>query len=661
QIIEPPPLDNGETNEYRRFVKEVITEGSTGPRATSLALLAGVLHNWWSKKQVNATFWFDQSNNVHSGKNVPHNLSTTTQLVDRVAGWGVPTAIIEEELRRQNSSTIDFALCLGATANEKLAARTKVKADKSRPLDKKDEIVANVIWRFLELRGFLTHTHQQSAFGRAMFNALADARVNDKFQDPIYVFLELVRAGVMHGNLWSGRAYSGGPSFGSEEEKRSMLLVMRVLSILPLNFKPQQWSGPLSRELLVFNSFVRSLSRALRTLIESTALNMFLQHHARRQREDLLDISLSLPFQTDVNTGYGILIKVYLDGLVHLYGGAVVDDQAEGVRQAKDEALDFCDETFNGVKDPQGEVLRGFRFWDAQPLPPSSPSLPRIPSLERHNDDDDDGLDLFIIFILDHIAHIPSRYPPTGQSISVTIEMFHPIQEHPQSASLEAKRQFFLLLQQNDYDRCPCPIATPTFREIRELERIRRELVPSGRGISDQDFGPSQEPGEFTFSFDDGADCDESQPPRLRPPPKRRLRGVPIELCPILPADCPTTGSASPTPGLTPYNSNQSSPLNSPPHGSPALTPVDCPVPPNPHGRFAYRGRNQQPRAGPIMSFLPILPAAAPVTQTTPIPTPPETPTLLKLDLCADDAPPRSTGQAELAQPAPISAASSIT
>ncbi|KAG8974004.1 hypothetical protein FRC05_007920 [Tulasnella sp. 425] len=374
QIIEPPPLDNGETNEYKRFVKEVITEGATGPRATSLALIAGVLHNWWSKKQVTANFWFD-SPNANVGKNIPHNLPATTQLVERVSGWAVPTAIIEEELRRQHSSTIDFALCLGATANDKLAARTKVKADKTKPLDKKDEVVANVIWRFLELRGssysgsafrrFLMHTHTHSPFGRAMFAALEGARVNDKFQDPLYIFLELVRAGVMHGNLWSNRAYSGGPSFGSEEEKKSMLLVMRVLSILPLNFKPQQWSGPLSRELLVFNSFVRSLSRALRTLIESTALNMFLQHHARRQREDLLDISLSLPFQTDVNTGYGILIKVYLDGLVHLYGGAVVDANAEGVRQAKDEALDFCDETFNGVKDPRGEVLRGFRFWDA--------------------------------------------------------------------------------------------------------------------------------------------------------------------------------------------------------------------------------------------------------------------------------------------------------
>jgi hypothetical protein len=47
-----------------------------------------------------------------------------------------------------------------------------------------------------------------------MYNAIKLARVNDKFQDPLYLFLELVRAGVMHGHLWSGRAFSGGPSFG---------------------------------------------------------------------------------------------------------------------------------------------------------------------------------------------------------------------------------------------------------------------------------------------------------------------------------------------------------------------------------------------------------------------------------------------------------------
>ena len=48
-----------------------------------------------------------------------------------------------------------------------------------------------------------------------MYTAIRAARVNDKFQDSLYLFLELIRAGVMHGHLWSHRAFSGGPSFGT--------------------------------------------------------------------------------------------------------------------------------------------------------------------------------------------------------------------------------------------------------------------------------------------------------------------------------------------------------------------------------------------------------------------------------------------------------------
>lgn len=127
----------------------------------------------------------------------------------------------------------------------------------------------------------------------------------------------------------------------------------------------QPWAAPLSRELLVFNSFVRSLSRALRTLLEVTSLNMLLRNDCRRARDDLLDITISLPFQSEVNTGFGVLAKVYLDALTHLNNGARVrDPNAEGVRDAKDTALEVCEDTFVGVKYPKQEVERGFRFWD---------------------------------------------------------------------------------------------------------------------------------------------------------------------------------------------------------------------------------------------------------------------------------------------------------
>ncbi len=102
QIIESPPLDNGETTEYKRFVKEVITDGQTGPRATALALISSVAHSFWSNRKVHGFFWFEQPGPNHTQKAVQHNSQQTAQLADRVSGWNVPYAVVEEELRRQN-------------------------------------------------------------------------------------------------------------------------------------------------------------------------------------------------------------------------------------------------------------------------------------------------------------------------------------------------------------------------------------------------------------------------------------------------------------------------------------------------------------------------------------------------------------------------------
>ena len=135
------------------------------------------------------------------------------------------------------------------------------------------------------------------------------------------------------------------------------------------NPQSQAWSAPLSRELLVFNSFIRSLSRSLRTLLEVTTLNMLLRGDVRRARDDLLDVTLSLPFQTEVNTGFGILAKVYLDALTHINGGQRVrDPNGPGIKDAKTMALEICEDTFTGIKYPRAEVERGFRFWDVVSL-----------------------------------------------------------------------------------------------------------------------------------------------------------------------------------------------------------------------------------------------------------------------------------------------------
>ncbi|KAJ9474097.1 Post-transcriptional regulator MKT1 [Pseudozyma hubeiensis] len=367
-VIEAPPLDNGESEDYRRYVRETLTETPQSPRCVSVALAAAVLNGFWSSRKITGIYYFAPS----ADHPIPHDSAATLQLINRVNQWNVSNRFIEEELRRQNSSTIDIALCLGATTSDQLASRTKTPRVKMpdgsiSALERKDEIVANTIWRMLELRGFLNHAHLHTPYARALYLALKKSKLNDKLQEPLFLALELLRGGALHANYFGGRSYSGGPSYGDETEKRHMLLVMRTVSLLQMTYKPSAWSAPLSRELLVFNSFVKSTSRAMRNLVEMISLSLLLRGDARRNRDDFIDISLSLPFQTDVNTGMGILVKCYLDGLLTYRGGPVLEHQVDDaeVVEAKQGVLGALDDTFSNVRDIKQELGRSFRFWDA--------------------------------------------------------------------------------------------------------------------------------------------------------------------------------------------------------------------------------------------------------------------------------------------------------
>jgi hypothetical protein len=84
---------------------------------------------------------------------------------------------------------------------------------------------------------FINANHTQSLIGRAMHAACVYSKVNDRFQESLYIILEMMRAGVVHGGRFSDTLLSGGPSFGTEEEQSSNLLIMRCLCVLPLNYR----------------------------------------------------------------------------------------------------------------------------------------------------------------------------------------------------------------------------------------------------------------------------------------------------------------------------------------------------------------------------------------------------------------------------------------
>ena len=246
-----------------------------------------------------------------------------------------------------------------------------------------DVLMGFVPYAILCDASFLGPGHTPTLHGRALYGALAQSRVNDKFQDPVYLAIELVRAGVLHSGKFSNKTWSGGPNLGGEGDKTNAMLVMRVLSIVPLTFKAEAWTGPVSRSLLVFNSFLRCLSRSLRALLEATTVNLILKGDARRSREDYLEIALALPFSRDTNTGMGVVWKGWCDacshvgsqmglGTPHDLGGFVLPKEGGGLTEeakihlesVKQGVSNMLEGAFGNVRDVRNELARGVRFWD---------------------------------------------------------------------------------------------------------------------------------------------------------------------------------------------------------------------------------------------------------------------------------------------------------
>lgn len=100
-IVEPQPL--ADSPEYRRFIRDVITEGQTSPRCTALALLSEGLHPQWKSRRVYAHYYNDPIYAAPTGVAIPYADLITRNLVER-CNWSVASQVIESELRRQNVS-----------------------------------------------------------------------------------------------------------------------------------------------------------------------------------------------------------------------------------------------------------------------------------------------------------------------------------------------------------------------------------------------------------------------------------------------------------------------------------------------------------------------------------------------------------------------------
>ncbi|KAK9469679.1 temperature dependent protein affecting M2 dsRNA replication-domain-containing protein [Lipomyces arxii] len=347
RLVELVPLDGGESVEYHTFLSDL-----QAMKSQQLSLLTEPLHRFYQAKRVYTVNWYDRA----AEHDIAHRLSPTTY--ETVNTWYVYKEILEPRLGDKKTA-VDLDFAITSLIDGQFAEKTILAKDLERAFTTQNEILASTYWRFLQLRAFVSPDHKLTPWGDALALGLKSTGYDDVFADTLLIALELIRFNVLTAKTYTP-SYSGLPIRGTDAEKEYILLISRVASLLPISHMAIGFSGPLSRNLLSFNSFVHKYSQSARTLLETTLFSLLANGDADRlslTNSDWVALGVSLPYVTSPNCGLGIAMKTYLDELCSKENPT---DPAEREKM-KEELKKLFAHTLHVVAD----LEQAFRLWDS--------------------------------------------------------------------------------------------------------------------------------------------------------------------------------------------------------------------------------------------------------------------------------------------------------
>lgn len=79
---------------------------------------------------------------------------------------------------------------------------------------KQGDILSNVMWRFLQLRGYIDDKHELTAWGKCLDQALSVVDPSNDLEDAVFIAIEMMRMDLLNTTNWFSHV-SGGPMRGS--------------------------------------------------------------------------------------------------------------------------------------------------------------------------------------------------------------------------------------------------------------------------------------------------------------------------------------------------------------------------------------------------------------------------------------------------------------
>jgi hypothetical protein len=285
QFVVFPTLDGVATDEYRKLV----TSQLVPIRETTLALLIERLNRGIQFKNITMRVWFDPhyayTSNFRSLQPPP---------ASRAATFDVKAATIKEFFPKFEHGS--FASEVLALQNADFASRT-IAQDKVKNVDSKEMIMSLTIWRFLHLRDYANDKHELTTWGKALATAIAklESTVQKYPEVPhlyesLFIAFELTRFELLTARN-RHEELNGLPINGSDDDKDSVLLISRCATLLRLRHQANGYTGPLSKNLLVYHSLITEIRAADRDLVEAILASMFMYAQAKRERDDGWELS----------------------------------------------------------------------------------------------------------------------------------------------------------------------------------------------------------------------------------------------------------------------------------------------------------------------------------------------------------------------------------
>jgi len=293
ELIEVSPLVD--SMEYRKILNDLMPI-----RSRTLALLIFPLNYQFISREVKTLRWFDETRK-HLDLQAHYNK------IEELP-WNFSEAIFEKERSRQVSKQMDMNFIVSFLLHNTLESQPPKRSLSALCLDQvfssEDQIIGQVIVHAFALLS-LTETELEK---KTFMGALSF--VSPTNQPHALLILELLRYNNLSGNLFTFTDLNDLPNL---TEDPNILLISRVLSVLPMNFKKESaWDGLVDHDLLAFNCILKALGRSVRGLFEMVLLSVLIRTKVTVNHKRFISISQRLPFYQENSTALGIVAKDFL-------------------------------------------------------------------------------------------------------------------------------------------------------------------------------------------------------------------------------------------------------------------------------------------------------------------------------------------------------------